>query len=260
MRAADLLPRFFLPPLSALLGGSGRDEEIRGSTGLTRGQWRDLGQAFPLLGNDPGPPAARERRRFRFLVGRALETQRHAPAFWKDPPGPEPSLYVTAHLGDLRSLRYLLRRQVPIATVVQTSDEEREAIAREDRAFDENAGQDFPHAFSASKPHGLRAALNHGSLMIAADLPEGEAAAFPCLGGTLGLDPRPFRLARLAGVPCRPLFLTAPRRRLTITVGDALPREGAAALAEFARALERVAGESPYEIDGPTWWNRLERG
>lgn len=51
--------------------------------------------------------------------------------------------------------------------------------------------------------------------------------------------------------------MTAPRGRLTITMGDASPREEGAALQDFAGVLERVAGESPFEIDGPTWWSRL---
>lgn len=166
-------------------------------------------------------------------------------------------MYVTAHLGDLRSLRYLVRRHIPVATVVRTSEEEREAIAREDRVFDARAPCDFPHAFSSRHPHRLRSALRRGSLVFAADLPPDGGLAFPCLGGQIFLDPRPFRLAKLAGVPCRPLFLTAPGARLTISIGEAAPAEEAAALQDFARMLERVAGESRFEIDGPTWWSRL---
>jgi hypothetical protein len=254
---ADLLPRSLLPPLSAALARPGRERGIARDTGLSRDQWRDLGRAFPALGSDPGPAAARARRRLQFLVGRALATERHGPRYRPAPPPAGPAVYVTAHLGDLRSLRYLLRRHIPVATVVRTSEEERETIAREDRAFDERFPRDFPHAFSSRNPHRLRRALSRGSLVFAADLPSSEGVAFPCLGGRLSLDPRPFRLARIAKVSCQPLFLTAPRGRLTITVGDALPREEDAALGGFGRMLERVAEESPFEIDGPTWWSRL---
>jgi hypothetical protein len=259
VRAADLLPRLRLPPLSTLLPGRPREAEIARLTGLSRQQWRDLGRAFPRLGSDPGPEAARARRRLRFLVGRALRTARHAPRFDPAVPEPAPALYLTAHLGDLRSLRYLLRRFIPVATVVGTSEQERRAISNEDREFDERAPCAFPHAFSAARPHALRSALSRGSLIAAADLPAGHGIAFPCLGGWLPLDPRPFRLARLAGAPCRPLFLTAPRGVLTITVGRPLPQKETAALEEFARALDRATDQSPLDLDGPTWWNRLER-
>ncbi|MGE5275819.1 MAG: hypothetical protein ACM3SU_02385 [Acidobacteriota bacterium] len=257
MRVADLLPQSLLPPLSAALTRPGRESGISRDTGLSREQWRDLGRAFPALGPDPGPAAARARRRLQFLVGRALATERHGPRFRPAPPPAEPAVYVTAHLGDLRSLRYLLRRHIPVATVVLTTEEEREAIAREDRAFDARTPRDFPHAFSSRRPHRLRRALSRGSLVFAADLPAVEGAAFPCLGGRISLDPRPIRLAKIAKVPSRPVFLTAPRGRLTITVGGDLPREEDAALQDFAGVLERVAGESPFEIDGPTWWSRL---
>lgn len=239
------------------LAGPGRRGDVGRDTGLSSEQWRELGRAFPGLGPDPGPAAARQRRRFRFLVGRALATDRHGPCFRPGLPPAEPAVYVTAHVGDLRSLRYLLRRHIPVATVVRTPEEEREAIALEDRAFDERMFRDFPHAFFSGRPHRLRSALRRGSLVFAADLPPDGSPPFACLGGWISLDPRPFRLARLARVACRPLFLTAPRGRLTITIGDAAPAEQAAALRDFARMLERVAGESPFEIDGPTWWARL---
>jgi len=257
VRVADLLPQSLLPPLSAALARPGRERGITRDTGLSRERWSDLGRLFPALGPEPGAAAARARRRLQFLVGRALATERHGPRFRPAPPPAEPTVYVTAHLGDLRSLRYLLRRHIPVATVVRTSEEEREGIAREDRAFDARFPRDFPHAFSSRHPHRLRRALSRGSLVFAADLPVSEGVAVPCLGGRISLDPRPFRLARIAKVSCRPLFLTAPHGRLTITVGDALPREEDAALRDCAAILERVAQESPFEIDGPTWWSRL---
>jgi len=104
----------------------------------------------------------------------------------------------------------------------------------------------------------LRTALRRGSLIVAADQPEGDASAFRCLGGWLPLDRRPFRLARLARVPCRPLFLFAFRGRLAISIGQALEGDPTVALEAFARSLERAAGDCPLLIDGPTWWTLRE--
>ncbi len=257
MKAADLAPRFLLPSFSSLVGIRVRDREIRSVTGLTEGQWRDLGKTFPRLGADPGRTAARARRRFGFLVGRALASRRHGPAFRDAPPPDEPTLFATAHLGDLRSLRYLLRRHIAIGNVVRATDAERAAIVPDDRASDERDPRDFPHVFYFRNPHRMRSALRRGSLMVAADLPEEGGIDFPCLGGRLPLDPRPFRLARIVGVPCRAVFLTAPAARLTVTIGPVLPSDAEAALAAFARLLERTADASPFDVDALTWWNRL---
>jgi len=259
LRAADLVPPALLGPISRLRESPLREEDIAGVTGLTRGEWRELSRGFPRLPSDPGPDAARARRRLRFLVGRALQTPRHGPRFRPARPDPEPTVYVSAHIGDLRALRYMMRRHVAAASVVVTTGEERRAIAREDRDFDLRFPRDFPHAFSTRRPHRLRGALSRGSLIVAADAPDGESVRFPCLGGSVRLDPRPFRLARLAGVPCRALFLTSPAGRLTVSIGEPLPRVETTALAVFAESLARVAEESPLDVDGPTWWNWLQR-
>jgi len=259
LRPADLLPRFLLPPVSAWVGDSVGESNIEEETGVSRTGWAELGRVFPSLGADPGPEAARARRRFRFLVGRALESARHAPAFPKGRPDPTPHVYATAHVGDLRGLRYLMRRHVPLANVVRTTEAERTEIMARDRLVDRAAPHDFPHAIHFRRPHRLRSALRLGSLLAAADMPEEEAVEFPCLGGRLRLDVRPFRLARIAGVPCRAIFLTAPRGRLTVAIGPVLPADERAAVAKFARALERVLDRAPYEIDAPTWWTRLGR-
>jgi hypothetical protein len=257
--APALAPRLLLSSLSVRLGGLLGDREIRRATRLSRSQWRDLGRAFPRLGSDPGPDAALARRRFGFLVGRALADRGDGPVFRDAPPPAEPCLYATAHVGDLRSLRYFLRPRIAIATVIRPPERGELLGGSEHRAFEERVPRDFPHVLSAREPHRLRSALARGSLIVSSDLPEAESAPFPCLGGEIRLDPRPFRLARLAGVPSRPLFLTAPAGRLTITVGQPLPREETAGLAAFAAALARIADESALEIDGFTWWNRLQR-
>ena len=259
MRPADLIPRFLLPPVSAWVGDSVGEAGIEEETGVSRAVWAEIGRAFPRLGTDPGPEAARARRRFGFLVGRALESERHGPAFSRGRPDPAPTVYATAHVGDLRGLRYLMRRHVPLANVVRTTDAERTDIIARDRVVDVEAPQPFPHAFHFRSPHRLRSALRRGSLLAAADMPEDEATEFPCLGGRIRLDARPFRLARIADVPCRAIFLTAPRGRLTVTIGAVLPADERAALAKFARALERVLDRSPFDIDAPTWWTRLGR-
>jgi len=256
--ALALAPRLLLSSLSLRLGGRLGDREIRSATRLSRSQWRDLGRAFPRLGSDPGPDAAAARRRFGALVGRALSRRGDGPEFRGAPPAEEPCLYATAHVGDLRSLRYFLRPRIAIATVVRPPEPGARLEGDEHPEFEERVPRDFPHRLSALEPHRLRSALARGSLIVSADLPEADGAAFPCLGGEILLDPRPFRLARLAGVPSRALFLTAPGGRLAITVGDPLPREETEAVAAFAGTLARVADESAFEIDGFTWWNRLQ--
>jgi hypothetical protein len=88
---------------------------------------------------------------------------------------------------------------------------------------------------------------------VTADQPDGHGVEVPFLGGRLRLDPRPFRLARSAGVPCRPAFLTLPRGRWTLTLGDPLPGGEEGALEAFASSLAAVAARSPLDLDGPVY-------
>jgi hypothetical protein len=252
---ADLLPRCLLKPAAGLasrIGSARRTVEV---TGLDREQWRVLGRAFPALGADPAFRALLARRRREFLIGRALASLRHD-AVWTGSPGREPSLFVTAHIGDARGLRYMLRRHIAVANV-RTSWDDRSEIARDDAEVDRLWPREFPHVFSAAAPHGLRAALRRGSLIATADVPDRDGFEVPLLGGTVRLDPRPFRLSRLTRVPCRPAFLTAPRGRLTVTLGEPLPSSPEAALGEFGRVFARVAAAARFEIDGPTRWGQL---
>lgn len=248
-----------LPPLLARAAAAVKlraadDARIEEITGLTRERWRDVARALPALGPDPAVRAARARLRLGSLVGRATAG---ADPFWNGAPGHAPVVFVTGHVGDLRALRYLLRRRVPAASVIQRSSE-RERIAREDAAIDAIWPRAFPHVFPSNPVRALDRALSQGSLIVAADVPAGKSSVpAALLGGTIGLDPRPFRLARIAGVPCRPAFLTAPRGALTVTVGDLLPSEEEAAIGVFARQLESVCSSAPYEIDGPTRWGQL---
>jgi hypothetical protein len=253
--AADLLPRFLLRPAaevaSRLAGGNGS----RQIAGLEREQWRALAHAFPGLGRDPAPRVLRARRRREFLIGRALASLHHD-AVWTGSPEGGPTVFVTAHIGDVRALRYLMRRRMVIASV-RGPWQDRAKFARFDAGFDQLWPCEFPHVFSSATPHALRTALRRGSLIVTADVPDRGGFDAPLLGGTIRLDPRPFRLARLARVPCRPAFLTAPHTRLTVTVGSPLPESQHAALEEFGRVFRRVAADAPFEIDGPTRWGQL---
>jgi hypothetical protein len=252
---ADLLLRFILRPAAAVAGRISREGVAAAITGLTREQWRALGRAFPALGPDPARRAVGARLRLRFLLSRALSGPRHD-AVWSGFLGGAPVLFATAHVGDLRGLRYLMRRRIPAANILAPWVM-RKRTARYDAAFDRRWQRDFPHVFSSENPHALKTALKRGSLIAAADIPDAASTPFPLLGGTILLDPRPFRLARIAGVPCRPAFLTAPGGRLTMTVGESLPAAEDAALDLFGRAFARVAEQAPFEIDGVTRWGQL---
>lgn len=117
----------------------------------------------------------------------------------------------------------------------------------------------FPHLVFAGNAHRLRSALGRGSLIAAIDRihapspdrPRPEVAA-PFLGGRLILDLSALRLARLAGVPARPLFVTVPGGRLTVTVGDPLPPDANEAGRRMAGLAEAVARASPADFDGFT--------
>jgi hypothetical protein len=229
-------------------------------TGLAEDEWRALGRLFPLLGADPGLAAARARRDFALLARYEVSRSRPRP-FWDPAPPPgAPQLLVTAHLGGLRMLRYLLRSSgIPTATII----DETHLGSRKWRPFDEWIERRFPvglpHTFSAREPHRLRSALRRGSLLAAIDRihrpPPGaddRSARVPFLGGSLEIELAPLRLARLAGVAVRPIFATAPDARLTITVGDALPEEDAGAARAFGELLDRTARRSPGDFDGFT--------
>ncbi|HEY4231183.1 MAG TPA: hypothetical protein VGO79_13520 [Thermoanaerobaculia bacterium] len=247
-----------------------RESEIAAWTGLSSERWRQLAARFPDLPRTPGPRAARARRRMGELAGRALSGGEWDPLWEGSEPPRASAVYVTAHLGSLLALRYVLRaRGVAVASVIAPYNFERADPAAKDAVFDRRFPIVFPHVVSSAHTHRLRGLLKRGSLILAADLPSkpakpsaaSEAAAFPArlLGGTVDLDPRPFRLARLAGVPCLPVFLTLPRRRWTLTLGRPLPaneRDELHARDAFARAFESAAERAPWDLDGPVYWNR----
>jgi lauroyl/myristoyl acyltransferase len=165
-------------------------------------------------------------------------------------------VYVSAHLGSLQALRYTLRgRGIRVANVLGPHNLERREAERQDRVFDGRHPLDFPHVLPAARSHRLRTALRTGSLILAADLPSGEGVEVPFLGGRLRLDRRPFRLARAVGVPCRPAFLTLPRGRWTLTLGDPLPDDANAAIEAYARVLRETARRSPLDLDGVVYRN-----
>jgi len=236
-------------------------DRIRSLTGASREEWREIAHAFPALPPEPGPAAARARQRLATRWVRAMATGR-----WRvrlDGPSPDlgPAVYLTAHVGSLQALRYVLRsRGVAAATVHGPHNLDRTRAVQEDRVFDRRYALDFPHAFAAGRPHRLRTALERGSLILAADLPPEPGTVFAnLLGGRAALDGRPLRLARAARVPCRAAFLTLPREGWTLTLSPPLAGSDAEALAEFARTFERVALQAPLDLD-PTVYRALARG
>jgi hypothetical protein len=232
-------------------------ERIRALTGVGPAEWREIGAAFPGLPREPGRSAARLRERLAARCRRALASGQWSVRVVGGPLDAAPTVYVGAHLGSLQALRYALRsRGVPVAVGVGPHNLDRTEAARQDRIFDARHPMEFPHALPAARVHRLRSALRSGSLILAADLPERDGAVFPVLGGAVALDPRPFRLARAARVPCRPAFLTLPRGRWTLTLGPVLPADEKGALAGFARCFAETAARSPLDLDGRVYFER----
>lgn len=235
-------------------------ERIASLTGLDEGQWRALARVLPGIGPDAGRAAARARRTFTLLAAHAMGRSRSGVRWDPAPPPREPAVYLTVHMGSLRTLRYLLRREgIPLGVVVDETHYGSPSTEERNRRFDRAFPHDFPHTFDARKPHRLRSALRRGSLVLAIDLihragpaPPRTTARIPFLGGALEIELGPLRLARLAGVPARPIFISAPEARLTITSGPALPPDDDAAVARFAEVLGRAAGRSPADFDGYT--------
>ncbi len=194
------------------------------------------------------------------LASRSLATGRWAVRREGDPPSVEPTVYVSAHIGSLQSLRYSLRALgVPAGTLLGPFNLDRPEAERQDRLFDRRHPIEFPHFFPAANVHRLRTALRSGSLIAAADLPARGGQDIALLGGRIRLDPRPFRLARTAGAECRPAFLTLPDGRWTLTLGPRLPEDPVAALEAFELVFRRVASASPVDLDGVVYLN-LTRG
>lgn len=230
-------------------GGRGR---VRALTGIGAEEWREIAEAFPGVPRDPGRLAARRRVRLARLASRALATGRWNTALDGEPARREPTVYVTAHIGAMQALRYVLRSHgVPTASVIGRFNLDRSVTARTDPIFDRRHPLDFPHALPSTHPHRLATALSTGSLILAADLPEGppflEAAV---LGGIVRFDPRPFRLARTVGVACRAAFLTLPDTGWTLTLGEPLPSDPKRAVEAFARVFRKVAAAAPLDLDG----------
>ena len=253
MSPADLLPARALPALSWLVARRPRFRASVPPRELAESQWNEIAVRYPRLGPRPAGRVALARRRIWFLSGRALATPRHGPRWEGGRPSPGPAVYLTSHLGDLRALRYALRLEgAPAAIVISPSTIGRTGSAFSDAKCDRRRFFEFPHLLSSGSPHRLRAALRHGSLIITIDGPEFEFFETPFLGGILRLDPRPLRLAKLAGVPVRAAFLTAPGGRLTVTLGREIDPSGGAAeiLREIGGLLDVVASRSPCDFDG----------
>jgi len=234
-------------------------KQVEKLTGLDEDTWRRMAGIFPRLGGDPGPAAARRRRELALLAAHTLAPGSRR-VFWQPArPGAEPTLYLTIHLGDLRVLRYLLRLAgIPAATVVDETHLRNRDGRRDDAIVDRLRSHAFPHLVFAGDVHRLRSVLGKGGSLIAAidrihapakRRPERE---IPFLGGRLILDLSALRLARLARVPARPLFLSAPGRRLTVSVGEPLPPDPEEAARRFGDRADAVARDSPADFDGFT--------
>jgi len=228
-------------------------------TGISADDWKRLREALPELPAAAGPRAAARRLLLSRLASRRLATGDWAARVNGAPPSTAPAVYVSAHFGSLQALRYTLRALgVPAAVVLGPHNLARSEAERQDEVFDRRHPLPYPHVFEAARAHRLRSALRKGSLILAADLPAGRGEPAPLLGGRVFLDPRPFRLARAAGVPCRPAFLTLPRGRWTLTLGDPLPRDEEGALAAFARCFAETARRSPLDLDGVVYRGLVE--
>lgn len=234
---------------------------MRDETGLSEEEWNRMAAVFPVLGRSPGADAVRARRTL--ALAAFLELARRSPRpRWIGPPlRREPTLYLTIHLGSLRILRYLLRAAAaPAATVVDATHFGNQQFSRRNAWIDRRFPVDFPHTVYSGAPHRLRSALARGSLVAAVDRihepssGSGERlASVPFLGGLLPLDLGILRLAGLARVPARAIFLTAPRGRLTLTAGEPLDavdhRNAARSIGALADAAAR---DCPGDFDGFT--------
>ena len=260
MNWVGFLPRRVVP-LVGLRRWRPADAAVREATGLSESQWREMGGRFPALGKTPGADALRARRMI--TLAAAIELARRRPRPNRTGPAldPAPTLYLTIHLGNLRLLRYLLRAGgLAAATVVDQTHLGNPQGARVNAWVDRRFPVDFPHTFFSGAPHRLRSALRRGSLIAAVDRIHARPSArpdalvsIPFLGGSLPLDLGVLRLARLAGAPARPLFLTAPRGRLTITAGEPVDaRDPAEAARQFALVADAAARESPADFDAYT--------
>ncbi len=250
-----------LPPWFPRPGWSRRRDRVAALTGITAERWRDLTRTYTELPADPGPLAANSRAKLARLASRALSSGRWDLRLEGEPPSGQPCVYLTAHLGSMQALRYALRaRGAPAATVLGPHNLDRTEAIAQDRHFDRRHPHEFPHAFPSSAVHRLRSALKRGSLVAAADLPPEGGVRVPLLGGWAFVDPRPFRLARAAGVACRPAFATLPGGRWTLTLGPPLPRDERAACDGFALALAEAASRAPVDLDGVVYAHIAERG
>lgn len=257
MSPADLIPASALPAVSWLVARRPRGRTVAPNRDRAESQWRQIALRYPKLGANPAKRIERARRRIWFLSGRALSSPRHASRWEAGRPDPAPTVYLTAHLGDLRAMRYALRLEgVPAAVVISPATFGKTGSARSDARCDRRCFFDFPHLISSENPHRLRTALRRGSIIITIDGPEFEFVETAFLGGVLRLDPRPLRLARLAGVPARAVFVTAPGGRLTVTLGRKIDpgSDPTAALREVGLLLDAVASRSPCDFDGLAHW------
>ena len=212
---------------------------------------------FPETRSSPGRDAARHRRALGLLGANAVvANSRRGPMeagpaesrsypLSHDPPRQHPPSALSPPArrdtrGDHR------RRETQLGN---------EMARAENTRIDRRRPHALPHTFLSGESQRLRSALEAGIAhrghrhRIHAPAPGGGQAdrVVPFLGGLLTVDLSVLRLARLAGVPARPIFVTIPGERLTVTTGDPLargPRRGRDPVRGAARPPSR-AGDSP---------------
>jgi hypothetical protein len=86
-------------------------------------------------------------------------------------------------------------------------------------------------------------------VLTAVDLHEASFLSPACLKGRISVNLKPFRLARIAGARCRPVFFRSRPSGVEILVDEAIDVSDERQAAEtFAVTLARQIQESPFDM------------
>ena len=191
---------------------------------------------------------------------RALRDPSRAGLEWRGGAPDRGALLVTVHSNPLRLLRYLLRAKgFPVASISRTDPGRRPDIARDEQRVDRRFPFSLPHRLHPESVRAILRTLRTASVLTAVDLQVSVAVSPAALKGRLALTPKPFRLARIAGASCRPVFVRSGPTGLEIIVEEAIDVSDERRAAEsFGSILARNIEESPFDmlnhdfrIDGP---------